>query len=192
MHSPWENIYEGTDTRFDAILFGCALAIMANPRFHDRVGWLAKHANSMAAVGAAVIVLTFAYRNQIFRDTIRYSLQSIALMPVFFLITLPRENIVTRFLEWRVLRHLGRLSYSMYLIHHTLFHHFYHYRRPGLLLACVIFLLSFGYAQAMRTLIELPIQRAQGCRAKEKGRAGVVPIDARPKSTRPKRVASAI
>jgi hypothetical protein len=28
MHSSWENIYEGTDTRFDAILFGCVLGIV--------------------------------------------------------------------------------------------------------------------------------------------------------------------
>lgn len=176
MHSSWENIYEGTDTRFDAILFGCALAVMANPRFGDRIDWMRKHANALAGVGALVLVLTFAYRNQMFRDTWRYSVQSIALMPIFFLITLPERGFVTRCLEWRVLRHLGQLSYSMYLIHHTLFHHFYHYYRPGILIACGIFVLTFAYAQGMRTLVDLPIQRARG-RAEGKG-AKVVTIRA--------------
>jgi peptidoglycan/LPS O-acetylase OafA/YrhL len=175
MHSSWENIYEGTDTRFDAILFGCVLAIVANSRLGDRVGWFKKHANALAACGVVVIVATFAYRNQVFRDTVRYTLQQIALMPIFFLITLPQKGLVTRCLEWRWLRHLGHLSYSMYLIHHTLFHHFYHYYRPSVWLACGIFVLTFAYAQAMRTLVELPIQR---WRSRVTRSRAVVPIGA--------------
>lgn len=175
LHSPWENIYEGTDTRFDAILFGCALAIVANPRFGDRIDWLRKHRNMLAAGGAILIVLSFAYRNQLFRDTLRYSLQGIALTPIFFLVTLPQNHLLNRCLELPFLRHLGRLSYSMYLIHHTLFNHFYHYYRPGILIACGIFALSFGYAQAMRTFVELPLQRARSRVTKR--RAVVVPID---------------
>src|SRR5262245_38321773 len=44
MHSPWESICEGTDTRFDSILAGCVLAVVANPQLGDRVKWLTKHA----------------------------------------------------------------------------------------------------------------------------------------------------
>lgn len=173
LHSSWENIYEGTDTRFDAILFGCVLAIVANPRFGDRVIWLRKHANGLAACGAMVIIATFVYRNQLFRDTVRYTLQQIALMPIFFLIALPGRVLVTRCLEWKWLRHLGHLSYSMYLIHHTLFHHFYHYYRPSVWLACGIFVLTLAYAQGMRTFVELPIQRWRSKVTKGKS---VVPI----------------
>jgi len=159
MHSSWESIYEGTDTRFDSILAGCVLAIVANPRLGDRVEWLTRHAVALALCGAALIALCFAYRNPLFRDTVRYTLLEIGLMPIFFLVTLPRKNFVVRCLEWRALRHLGQLSYSMYLIHHTLFHHFYHYYRPSVLLASAMLVLTVGYAQAMRTFVELPIQR---------------------------------
>lgn len=159
MHSSWENIYEGTDTRFDSILAGCVLAIAASPRLGDRVQWVTRHAGALAWGGAILIVLCFAYRNPRFRDTIRYTLLEIGLMPIFFLVALPRRNFLVRCLEWRVLRHLGQLSYSMYLIHHTLFHHFYHYYRPSLLLASGILMLTVTYAQAMRTFVELPIQR---------------------------------
>jgi peptidoglycan/LPS O-acetylase OafA/YrhL len=158
-HSSWENIYEGTDTRFDSILAGCVLAIVANSRLGDRVEWCTKHAAALAWGGAGIIVLCFAYRNPLFRDTVRYTLLEIGLTPIFFFVTLPRENLLTRCLELRVLRHLGRLSYSMYLIHHTLFHHFYHYYRPSTLLAGGILLLTVVYAQGMRMLVELPIQR---------------------------------
>jgi peptidoglycan/LPS O-acetylase OafA/YrhL len=159
MLSPWENIYEGSDTRFDSILTGCVLAIVANPRFGDRVSWLTRRAGLMAGSGAAVIALCFAYRNSLFRDTVRYTLLGAGLLPIFYFACLPERNLVIRCLELRPLRHLGRLSYSMYLIHHTLFHHFYHYHRPSLVLAVAIFLLTLGYGQAMRTFVELPIQR---------------------------------
>jgi peptidoglycan/LPS O-acetylase OafA/YrhL len=158
-HSSWENIYEGTDTRFDSILAGCVLAIVANPRLGDGVPWLKKHAAVLAWAGITLIAACFAYRNPLFRDTVRYTLLEIGLMPIFFYVTLPQTNFVTRCLEWRGLRHLGQLSYTMYLIHHTLFHHFYHYHRPSLLLAGGILLLTIGYAQAMRMWVELPIQR---------------------------------
>jgi len=160
-HSPWENIYEGTDTRFDSILYGCVLAIVANPRLGDQVQWLRKHANALALGGTALIALSFAYRNPFFRETFRYALQGIGLAPVFFLVSLPQKHFLTRCLEWPVLRWLGQLSYTMYLIHHTLFHHFYHYRSPSLLLALGILALTIAYAQAMRSLIELPLQRAR-------------------------------
>jgi peptidoglycan/LPS O-acetylase OafA/YrhL len=157
--SSWENIYEGTDTRFDSILAGCVLAIVANSRLGDRVECLTKHAVALAWGGVMLIALCFACRNPHFRDTVRYTLLEIGLMPIFFFVTLPRRNFVLRCLEWRALRHLGHLSYTMYLIHHTLFHHFYRYYRPSLLLVCAVLVLTVGYAQAMRTFVELPIQR---------------------------------
>lgn len=173
MHSSWENIYEGTDTRFDSILAGCVLAIVANPRLGDRVEWLRKHAAALACGGAAIILLCFAYRDPFFRDTFRYTLLEIGLMPIFFFVTLPRRTFLVRCLEWRGLRHLGQISYSMYLIHHTLFHHFYHYYRPSMLLALGILLLTVGYGQAMRMLVELPMQQM---RTRWTRRPLVVPI----------------
>ena len=180
-HSPWANIYEGTDTRFDSILYGCVLAIVANPRLGDEAPWLKKHANVLALAGALLIALSFTYRNPFFRDTFRYTLNAIGLAPIFFLVTLPEKHFLTRCLEWRVLRRLGQLSYSMYLIHHTFFHHFYHFHRPSLLLATGILVATVLYAQAMRTLIELPLQRARSrLRAKPASKARKAPGSASP------------
>ena len=91
-HSSGEDIYGGTDTRFDSILTGCVLAIGANPRLGDRVEWLTKHATALACGGATIIVSCFIYRKPLFRDTIRYTLLELGLMPIFFFVTLPRNN----------------------------------------------------------------------------------------------------
>ena len=170
-HSPWESIYEGTDTRFDSILFGCVLAIVANPRLGDKVQWWTKHAGVLASAGTLLIALSFAYRNPFFRDTFRYTLLGIGLAPIFFLVSLPQKHLLTRCLEWPVLCWLGQLSYTMYLIHHTLFHHFYHFHRPGFLLALGILVATVIYAQAMRTLVELPLQKRRN-RFRDKARIG--------------------
>lgn len=161
-HSPWENIYEGTDTRFDSILYGCVLAIVANPRLGDKVEWWTKHSRLLASAGTMLILISFAYRNPFFRDTFRYSLLGIGLAPIFFLISLPQKHLLTRWLEWPVLCWLGQISYTMYLIHHALFHHFYHFYRPSFLLASGILAVTILYAQGMRTMIELPLQKARG------------------------------
>jgi peptidoglycan/LPS O-acetylase OafA/YrhL len=158
-HSPWVNIYEDTDTRFDAILFGCVLAILFNPRFGDPIASLRKHARVFALAGLALLVFTFAWRAPFFRDIFRYSLQSLALMPIFFYVTLPRPGVIAGALAARPLRWIGQLSYSMYLIHHTLFHHIYHSHRPGFAAAAAVLVLSVVYAQGMRTFVELPLQR---------------------------------
>ena len=174
MHSQWESIYEGTDTRFDSILAGCVLAVVANPRFGDRASWMSRYAGWFAAGGMMVVALCFAWRNPFFRDTLRYSLLGLGLFPIFHFVALARRPWMMRWLEWPLLRHLGALSYSMYLIHHTLFHHFYHYYRPSLVLAGGIFLLSAGYAQGMRVVVERPIGR---WRARRMRRGEVVDIE---------------
>lgn len=144
---------------------------MANPRLGDKVQWWTKHAGVLVSAGTLLIALSFAYRNPFFRDTFRYTLLGIGLAPIFFLISLPQKHLLTRCLEWPVLCWLGQLSYTMYLIHHTLFHHFYHFHLPGFLLAFGILVATVIYAQAMRTLVELPLQKRRN-RFRDKARIG--------------------
>ena len=95
--------YEGTDTRFDSILYGCVLAIVANPRLGNNVQWWSKHAGVLASAGTVLIALSFAYRKPFFRDTFRYTLLGVGLAPLFFLISLPQKHVLTRCLAWPVL-----------------------------------------------------------------------------------------
>jgi len=112
-----------TDARLDSLLFGCALAVFGNPAVEpnpeDRPSgkWL-------ALVGAAVGVLfvSFVVRNDSFRETIRYTLQGVALYPLFYCAVRFPEWGLFRVLNTRPLSFLGKLSYGLYLVHATILH----------------------------------------------------------------------
>jgi len=60
---------------------------------------LTRRAAALAGASAILIAVCSAYQNQIFRDTVRYTLLEIGLMPIFFYVTLPRTNLLTRCLQ---------------------------------------------------------------------------------------------
>jgi peptidoglycan/LPS O-acetylase OafA/YrhL len=111
-------IYISTDTRFDSLLFGCLLAVM----HHRKLGIpraLQKPVVMYAilALAVAVILFTFVYRDEVFRSTLRYTLQGLALLPIFhFAVTRP-EALVFRPLNWGFVRRIGVWSYTVYLCH---------------------------------------------------------------------------
>jgi peptidoglycan/LPS O-acetylase OafA/YrhL len=117
-HSSFDRIYLATDTRFDSILLGCVLAIAANPLLRDplhellvaRMRWL-------VPVSLAVLTATFLFRNEGFRNTFRYTVQGVALMPLLLAAIRFQGSLVVRVLNLAWVRFLGVLSYSLYLCH---------------------------------------------------------------------------
>jgi peptidoglycan/LPS O-acetylase OafA/YrhL len=121
-----------TDTRIDSILFGCCLAVYKNPALEvmtrKRPHW---NELLLLAVSTAILLLTFVWRDEAFRETFRYTIQGMALYPLF--------RTAVRFPSWgpfwllnlRPVRFLGTLSYGMYLVHHTLIEALYD-KRHGL------------------------------------------------------------
>ena len=110
--------YFATETRIDSLLFGCILGLWANPSLDTRrfdVGPRAWAAIAVAAVG--VLGLTFLDRNEQFRETLRYTLQSAALLPLFFASIRYSAWPAFRWLEAAPVRALGMISYTFYLIH---------------------------------------------------------------------------
>jgi peptidoglycan/LPS O-acetylase OafA/YrhL len=76
-------IYVSTDTRLDCLLFGCLLALM---NWRGLSVWVfpqtrLRHGAVLGAV--ALLLLSFAFREEVFRSTLRYTLQGVALMPLF-------------------------------------------------------------------------------------------------------------
>ncbi len=109
--------YSATDARFDSLLYGCVLGLWMNPVMDAdlRIGERARLALFLAAIG--LLLVTFLDRNETFRQTLRYSLQGIALLPLFWLAIRHPKWPVFRWLNWPAVRYLGSISYTFYLSH---------------------------------------------------------------------------
>lgn len=132
-HSEWA-IYISTDTRFDSLLFGCLLAIlMARDVAPD---WLTKARifYPVLALSFLLLVISFLWRDPIFRSTVRYTIQGIALMPIFYYAVARSDHLLFRPLNWWVMRRIGLYSYTLYLIHFVLLKVFWNlgYQESGL------------------------------------------------------------
>lgn len=107
----------GTDTRLDGLLFGCALAVFGNPALDAAKG----RKRSLLWIGlplsGAVLGVSFLLRDVAFRETWRYTIQGLALIPVFIAVIRHPDWLPFRFLNWAWVRKFGVLSYAFYLVH---------------------------------------------------------------------------
>ncbi|MBC8151286.1 MAG: acyltransferase, partial [Bacteroidetes bacterium] len=110
-------IYHLTETRADAIMYGCLVSFILDS--HRGADYL-RFAGHRLTFGAAMALLlfTFVYRDATFRETYRYSLQGIS-MSLFvpaILYSRPYTPILN-VLNTAWLATVGRLSYSIYMFH---------------------------------------------------------------------------
>lgn len=109
--------YSATDTRIDSILYGALLAVLLS---RDKEGVLAKrlaHPASFAA-GILLIIFSFLYRDDWFRDTARYSLQGLGLMPIVTALCFSNGyRFAFGLLNSKIMVWLGAMSYSLYIFH---------------------------------------------------------------------------
>ena len=110
--------YVATDTRLDSLLYGCILGVWSNPaldrseRTLDQRIWAV-----LLALSIGLLLLTFLYRSESFREVFRYGLQGIALFPIFFCAVRFHHWRAFRWLETRPMRAMGLISYTFYLVH---------------------------------------------------------------------------
>ncbi len=120
-HVMQHRTYYASDTRFDSLLFGCGLALFRNPVIdtnHQVSESLLKYV--WLPLGIGMLVFSLIYRSDLFRETFRYTIQGIALIPIFIAaIRLPNWGLF-RILNLKYVRFIGVLSYSFYLVHHTI------------------------------------------------------------------------
>jgi peptidoglycan/LPS O-acetylase OafA/YrhL len=119
-------MYYCTDTRIDAIIFGCILALSKfNPLLSEK--YHKKEAKPDFILTCSLFIFSFGllgfsllYRDPFFRATFRYSLQSIALLPLFWMAIKYYNFSIFKLLNTTILKRIGQLSYFIYLVHFAL------------------------------------------------------------------------
>lgn len=146
-----------THTRIDSILWGAVLALWNNP-VADEGDVLPKRWAGYA-LAALLLLPSFAIRDEVFRQTWRYTLQGIGLL-VLFNTAIRDRGLVSQLLNNAVTRQIAILSYTLYLIHSSMIVAFmpkgHDYSLPLVLAA---FGCSFAYALAMHRWVERPLNR---------------------------------
>jgi peptidoglycan/LPS O-acetylase OafA/YrhL len=150
-----------TDTRVDAILVGCLMAMWRNPWLDTLPAQSATRDATLAATCVAVLAFTLLYRNELFRHTARYTLQSLAIAPLIYLAISRAVQVPFRWLNARPVAWLGTVSYTIYLSHHAILLGMErHWPRLGWgWLLCLAAVLTLVFAEAMRRWVDLPCAR---------------------------------
>lgn len=153
-------IYISTDTRLDSLLYGCLLALMNWQGLSARVfpaGW---QRHLIVVVALAVLVLSFVLRGEVFRSTLRYTVQGVALIPLFYYATTFPQTPYFRPLNWAFVRRIGVYSFTLYLCHFIilkgLMYHGIAQSGSGLLLVLGAGL-SVAFAAAVYRFVEAPL-----------------------------------
>lgn len=156
----WE-IYALTDTRIDSIIWGCFLAIwMSSPSRVQKV-MNAKGSFLAFIAGCMVLGFTLVVRDETFRSTIRYTVQGIALIPIFYYAMTSEGSIVYRVLNYGWVRKIGVYSYTFYLVHYVILNalNFNNLFASAIVTAIAAGILALAYSAAMYKFVELPIKR---------------------------------
>jgi peptidoglycan/LPS O-acetylase OafA/YrhL len=153
--------YYSSDTRFDSILFGCVFAIVANPIQKDPLHeWLLRRTHWLVPACVVVLLGTFLIRGESFRETIRYTLQGLALIPLFIAAVHYQKSWPVRFLNLSFMRFLGVLSYTLYLCHSIIMESINNtWEINPVISAAVSFACAFCFATLVHYWIERPCAR---------------------------------
>jgi peptidoglycan/LPS O-acetylase OafA/YrhL len=160
VHAPADRTFLCSDTRVDSMAFGCALAVWNNPALDGIGGPPPESDRSMYLLllgGVGTLLATFLIRDPVFRETFRYTLQGMALTPVFVAAVRWPNWPPFRILNLPPLRFVGTLSYTLYLVHHTaLFAVEAQSQLRGFARAFVALVVSLAVAWAMHVVVERP------------------------------------
>ena len=147
-----------TDTRVDAILVGCIMGLSFNPWM--RLGEVGEGRLQWVIAAACCLLLTgsLVYRNDFFRMTFRYTLQSLAIAPLIYLAIARSGHAAFRWLNSKPMVYLGTISYTIYLSHQLILYFVLrHWPQLGWAASTVATaLLTLVIAEPMRRWIEQP------------------------------------
>ncbi|QMV18644.1 acyltransferase family protein [Granulicella sp. 5B5] len=161
--------YYATDARLDSILWGSVLALTHNPVFSrsnggtDRSILPIRH-TTLAFAGCVLLLLaTLVPRSFLYRESLRYTVQALALYGIFSFVIPNIQHPSVAWLEWKPLRYLGWISYVLYLSHDFILNVLTRiWPHRFALTGSLSFALAIAFATLLRYTLELPLQRLRG------------------------------
>lgn len=118
LDNPGHYTYHATDARIDSLLFGCIMALWMNPAMDRAPAWIGPRGWAALCIAALAALLgSFLYRDLVFREAVRYTVQGIALFPLFYCAVRYAGSPFFAWLNFRPVRALGVISYTFYLSH---------------------------------------------------------------------------
>ncbi len=150
---------DASDTRADSILFGCVLACLQQTPACDRI-FERRRMNRYIVPGClGILLVTFLVRSPVFRETLRYTLQALAIGPLLYYVIRYPGTRIARLLNTSVLSYIGLLSYSLYLIHAVVLLQMQHVIHNQIAAGVLSLIISVALAFIVRLLIERPTDR---------------------------------
>lgn len=157
LHATAERTSLASDTRVDSILYGCILALWRNPAL-DGPQFPNRLVIAATVVAVPVLLWTVAIRNTQFRETLRYSIQGIALTPLFVAAIRFHDRFPMRLLNWAWVRRLGVWSYVLYLGHFAVVQTLRRsYPNTSLRATLIALGISIAIAAVVHRFVEAPI-----------------------------------
>jgi peptidoglycan/LPS O-acetylase OafA/YrhL len=109
--------YMATDCRIDSILYGAMLRVLFETPWASAVVSFLR-ARMCRILALTLLLATFIVRDDDFRETFRYTIQGLALMPLFTaVLSDDPKTLIRRSLSSPPMVLIGKLSYSIYLLH---------------------------------------------------------------------------
>ncbi len=161
LNAPPTYYWRTTDAQMDSLLFGCLLAFWRNPSLEKPAPPHRIRDSFLLIAGIGGLVFSLLYRPIWFQETLRYTLQGIALMPLFHLAVSRSDWWVMRPLNWRLMKHLGVLSYTLYLVHHAIIGAVNTQLNdpPWPVLGVISLVLAITFAEVMYITVERPLSK---------------------------------
>jgi peptidoglycan/LPS O-acetylase OafA/YrhL len=124
-----ERSYFGTDTRIDGIAIGVFSAVgffwLDRAPAHGRLLRQLLESDWIVALAVGSYFFSLVYRDEYFRETLRYSMQAVAASLLVLYGLFQKESVLRRLMqrmaELSVVQKIGLASYSIYLVHLSLY-----------------------------------------------------------------------
>lgn len=158
-------IYRSFETRFDSLLMGCLLALVLKDNCWPRLWrFVTSRVSYSVIVAAAVICSSIAGANWRYRDPIGFAIEPPLIAILIVQLFAFQDAKLWSFINWPVMRFIGRLSYSLYLYHTDVIPFVEklipHFPTPLKVIAGIVG--TIAVAAGSYYLVELPFLRLRG------------------------------